>query len=688
MMQLCLFDAAAAGIWLIGNLVIVALLRRLHRRLFPGEDAIHSGLFCSLLFVATLVLSATALGAIGFLTAFRQQLLAVLMLWCADRFFRKREEQPAHSNMQLPAASASRLTTAAAGMSWDPIVRPSAVTLLLVHSVINGVLKFPTDFDSLWYHMPLIDSWLQTGSLYVPDCARWYFPGNSELLGVWATAGCSGDFLVPLSNVPVVILWGFATLAIFQSLQVPRNLQYVGTAGVLAVYTTIHETIDASNDLMVVGCFSAALALILRVKLDSRLRPDRVESTLIGVAIGVLAGTKHIALGYALGVVCLLMVCIIWKRSLRTGARSLVWCCMSAMPFCLYWYARNGWVTGLALYPIGAVEAVAENTYPDLWSTSIAGNGHPQMFKFVFDAVWQKCGPLHVACLGLVPVILIGLPMSSRAIAGTSDNDAGLLKGLLVSSAVVGCLSIWLVTPYCVEDEPGSLNHLLWAYTPVRYGLCFLSMLVIGGVTLVSHLQRAQRLCLALLILTVGFQWARLCVTHEHQTQPFMLAMVTLDCLLVGWILRILFWNRRFAGVSVVTMATVGMMAAAAGLSNTWHTGLAAHFQSYTGSTVFRQFSIDEDPCTILVLDQRTYPWFGSARQNHVIQPGQFRAADDVLVLLRNSDIRYVITRTRPEYTVFPYEGAWEGMGQVRGLTLVDQGHNLRVYSPSHRKTK
>lgn len=71
-----------------------------------------------------------------------------------------------------------------------------------------------------------------------------------------------------------------------------------------------------------------------------------------------------------------------------------------------------------------------------------------------------------------------------------------------------------------------------------------------------------------------------------------------------------------------------------------------------------------------------------------MIQPGQFRAADDVLVLLRNSDIRYVITRTRPEYTVFPYEGAWEGMGQVRGLTLVDQGHNLRVYSPSHRKTK
>ncbi len=62
-------------------------------------------------------------------------------------------------------------------------------------------------------------------------------------------------------------------------------------------------------------------------------------------------------------------------------------------------------------------------------------------------------------------------------------------------------------------------------------------------------------------------------------------------------------------------------------------------------------------------------------------QPGQFRDTDDVRALLRNLDIRYVITRTRPEYTVFPNEKAWEGMGQVPGLTLIDQRRNLRVYS-------
>lgn len=68
-----------------------------------------------------------------------------------------------------------------------------------------------------------------------------------------------------------------------------------------------------------------------------------------------------------------------------------------------------------------------------------------------------------------------------------------------------------------------------------------------------------------------------------------------------------------------------------------------------------------------------------------MIQPGHFRAADDVLVLLRNTDIRYVITRMRPEYTVFQYEEAWERMAQIQELTLFNQGHNVRVYSRSER---
>lgn len=666
--RLSLLDASAAGTWLVGNLVIIVLLRRLHRQLFTQDDSIHCGLFCSLLFIAVLVLSATSLGILGLLTAFGQQLLAVSLLLGAMRFSRNQVVPPVNTATQNIS------------LTWGAISRLSAVTLLVVHSAINGVLKFPEDFDSLWYHMPLIDSWLQTGSLYVPDCARWYFPANSELLGVWATAGCSGDFFVPFNNVPVVILWGFATLAIFQSLLVPKSLQYLGTTGVLAVYTTIHETIDASNDLLVVSSFSAALALILKVNFNSRHRDSRRELVLIGVAIGVLAGTKHFALGYAFGALCLLVLRVAWKCGLFAGWRSLAWCCLCAAPFCGYWYGRNWWVTGLPLYPIGAAEAIGENIYPDLWSTAIAGNGHPQLLKLIFDAVWKKCGPLHVVCLGLVPGILVGLPISFRMLARVSKDEDCFLKGLLISSAVGGSLLIWLVTPYCVEDEPGSLNHLIWAYTPVRYGLCFLSMSVIGCVTLLSHLKRANHLFQAILVLVVGFQWARLSENHQRQTQPLMLAMITIDTLTIGWILKEFFWDRRLARTAIVSLATVAMMVAVAWLSNSWHTGFVAHFKRYTGCDVPQKSTEISDRYTVLVFDQRSYPYFGSGRQNQVIQPAGFHDVMLTEALIKERHVNYVVIRSRPEYSLSAYEAAWTQMRHVSDLRIFDQSKYVMVY--------
>jgi len=51
--------------------------------------------------------------------------------------------------------------------------------------VTQGVGRFPGDWDTLMYHLPLVDLWIQTGSLYVPECAVWHAPGNNELLGVW-----------------------------------------------------------------------------------------------------------------------------------------------------------------------------------------------------------------------------------------------------------------------------------------------------------------------------------------------------------------------------------------------------------------------------------------------------------------------------------------------------------------------
>lgn len=671
-LQLTAFtDAVSAAIWVAANGLMIGCLVRLHRHLFPQDDDIHRGLFGSLAFIATLVLAGTILGAIGQLTAIGQLLLALTILVGLDKVFRPRDLFGQTACQRPPEPR----------QPWN-LIRWMAILMLVAHSTVNGVMRFPTDFDSLWYHMPLIDSWLQTGSLYAPDCARWYFPANSELIGVWATAGCSGDFLVPFNNVPIMILWGFATLSIFQSLGVSVGWNYSGTAGVLAVYTTIHETIDASNDLMVVACFSAAVAMILKSGHITDIRSERIRILLIGVATGLLAGTKHFALGYALGATCLLLLHSTGTVGLTSAARSVLSSSLCSLPFCAGWYLRNWWFTGFPLFPVGAPAASGEMAYPDLWSTTIMGNGSPHMIEHLTQAVWEKCGPVHIASLALIPVTTIGLLLSALQPDNRSQRRAAFSNAGVIVAAVFGCLLVWLVTPYCVEDEPGSLNHLIWAYTPIRYGLCFLAMSVIAAVTLMASLPvgRIDRLMQAMMLTVVAIQWIHLIKNHSHQLQPVLQSILAVDGLIVGLLFVRAFKAGRVRRAAAVIALTIAVTSFFGWISGTWHTGLANHFQNYTGLQFFQRLDREQTASRILVLDQRSYPYFGSARQHRVVQPSGFRSLSQVRDLINRHQPRYVITRSRPEYTVYPYEAAWLQMANIEGLKLLESTSELRVY--------
>ena len=700
--SLYLMDGAAAGIWLLLNIALIRILVRLHDRLFSNQDFVSRGLFSSVMFVAMLILAGTICGAFGVLTAFRQQLLCVMLLKLLDwRISKSAGTMFAGTLVAETSAAGSReLSLPAESSSWWCGLRWAPICLLVSHSVLNGVLKFPSDFDSLWYHMPLINYWLQAGSLFVPDCARWYFPANSELIGVWATAGCSGDFFVPLNNVPVVIMWGFATRSIFETFGLRSVSAGIGTASVLGVYTTIHETVDASNDLLVVAAFSSALAWTLRfirVPIRSEALRD-VLTGLIGISTGLLAGTKHFALGYALGAFVLFAGSLLFIHHGRSAAKRLALCAGLAVPFGGYWYLRNWWVTGLLLYPIGAGEAVGENTYPDLWSTSIMGNGHPEMLSMVLNAIWEKCGPIHWACVSLLPAIVLGMivlgmiVVSRRASNSLAEVDADAYEPqsyLLIGLAMIGCLLTWLVTPFCVEDEPGSLNHLQWAYTPIRYGLCFLSVSVMAGVLLIDRLYRFRLRALfgenaggsstMLLGAVASWQWIQLIVKHLDQVQPALLAMLAVDLLIVFSLVsrvrnRTCIWCLRLS--IIVIAVSWGTWASA-----DWHTGLAGHFQRYTGLARFDTLVQSEEPASFLVYDQRAYLWFGSARQNLVIQPSQFRSLDETQSLIGQRNPQFVVTRRRPEYSVFVYEQAWSQIPKLSGCALLQQTGDLRVYS-------
>lgn len=669
-----------AAVWCAANMTAFSCIQRSVRRLFPEDRTGETGMHCTLLFVGTIVLAATLVGACGVLSGV--SLLLKMLVLSGGLWLIVRRVFPE----TLPAERLDRFGPDASADTATIRFWTFAALLLVSHSVINGVLTFPDDFDSLWYHLPLIDYWVQSGSLYAADGARWYYPANSELLGLWLSAGFSGDFLTPLNNVPVVILWAFATACVCRQLGITGIMQTATVLAVLCTYTTLHETDDASNDLLVVAGFTSSVAYILRF--IGRQRSCDLFGA--GISIGLLAGVKLFAVGYAFGAVCLLvlgtwLVCG-WRDGLKSVTIALLW----ALPFGAYWYVQNFVVTGTPVYPVGAAQPASEMTYPNLWSTSIAGNGHPELFSLLCEAVWKKCGPVHLAAMLLWPVACCGIWFSRSGLTLGDHTAATNLRqqaaaGVLIF-AVSGCCLTWAVTPYSVEDQPETLNHLRWAYTPVRYGLCFLSFSVVAMLCATNHLTKHGIWFSRGVLGVVVYQGFGLAWLHRGEFEFLWVLLVALDAGIVLMVLQSIL-SRRQPGQRRLCW-TLLLCAVLSGLSlqrsPQWHSGYAAHFERLFGVSFFSDLNTGPNHSRqILVFDQRSYPYFGSYRQNAVIQPAAWIGMEETWRLTEDRKIDDIIIRSRPECTIFPYEAGNSELASDQRLQLLNRSAWLQRYQVS-----
>src|SRR5262249_544298 len=143
-------------------------------------------------------------------------------------------------------------------------------------------------------HLPLVDSWLQAGGLYAPDCLHWYNPGGNELVAAWMVAPFSGDYLCGLTNAPAAVLLGFALVELGRNVGLSRPRAHLaGLAGVTD-YVVLGQLADVSNDVAAAGLFVAGLAYALRFARGGR----AADLALCAVCLGLLAGVKYYALGY------------------------------------------------------------------------------------------------------------------------------------------------------------------------------------------------------------------------------------------------------------------------------------------------------------------------------------------------------------------------------------------------------
>ena len=195
-------DTTPAVCWFLTTAFLIVSIWGIVSSLFvfgaPLQIAMHAmvGWWLSVIGITTIL---GAIGLLNFTWLGGMAVIESLVLLAFERWgsVGKRIFRPC----PLESIPESDRTSWLSNLAWWGVACFGAAFVLL-----NGLFVFPKDWDSLAYHIPLVDQWLLAQSLYAPHGSHWSHPGNYELLGLWAVAPFSGDFVIALANLPVVLL--------------------------------------------------------------------------------------------------------------------------------------------------------------------------------------------------------------------------------------------------------------------------------------------------------------------------------------------------------------------------------------------------------------------------------------------------------------------------------------------------
>ncbi|MBC7078842.1 MAG: hypothetical protein H5T92_11155, partial [Synergistales bacterium] len=251
---------------------------------------------------------------------------------------------------------------------------------------------------------------------------------------------------------------------------------HLAAMAILATRATWRQAVSAENDVAVAALFFATLLYALRYARGGK----RADLVLAAVAFGLLCGIKYYALGYAAVAGLGTALSVAAYRGPRAAGGAFAASLAGALLLGGYWYARNAVASGTPLYPKGFTPEtdVWGQIRPDTPTSTLLGSGRPVVWPLLAEAIAVMAGPCHLVAALLLPAVLVWLFVASYLGRSRSDQGASLYAWLALLAVL--SLLVFINMPNVVETVPGSMNMLRWKYHPVRFGLCPLSLAVIG----------------------------------------------------------------------------------------------------------------------------------------------------------------------------------------------------------------
>ena len=570
-----------------------------------------------------------------------------------------------------------------------------------------SILSLPQDWDTLAYHLPLVDSWVQTGSLLNQRCAFWYVPGNGQLLALWFSGLFSGDFWSQLCNVPILVLFAFSLHAVLSEFGVAGYWRFIGVCGTLACTPVLRQLASVENDLAVAATFIAALLFAIRV-IRTKSETYIADMVLFSCAVGLLGGIKYYALGYAaVAIVALAIATTIGSSRATKRQMKRRWTILSVIlgvaTLTSPWYLRNWIMTGSPLYPKGlkllGIPDAWESVRPDIASSCLLFGSTIETSCLLFFS-WLTQGGIFstTAVLMLFPILLLDREWSLFRIfsmvrkKSSEPIENPRLIQILVLLFLLGAFAIYVITPNVIETVSGTRNMLLLQYHSYRFGLAFSAVANLVFILFVSDTKDTNaglaasngridvfpKLTIervALFGIIVSLIWVLLPQYGMrrilHPTVANVWQHPSLDISWIDWILLTgtcliaikLIELARLQYRTLLVLITSGFIVVTIPLSNYWHSSFDAHYTTLFQDQVANEIrQLGASTSKICVCDYRNYRMIGSKREHSIYRPLFTQSLDSFQEYLIAGNFELVIVLGKDDHWTGEYSNCLEWM--------------------------
>ncbi len=221
----------------------------------------------------------------------------------------------------------------------------------LVKALVN-LVNPPFGWDCLNYHFTFPVEWIKNKNLLNPmvincDPSPPYYPMTGSLIFLWLMLPFKDVFLADLGQLPFFILCFVSAFSIARKIGITRDYSYLAAALFVLVPNFFKQLEVAYVDTILCAFFLISLNFLLALSRQF----DIKNLLLCAISLGLLLGTKTIALPFGAVLSVFFLLIILRQRSHKTGVIYLALCGMVVMLLGGFSYIRNFILTGNFLYP-------------------------------------------------------------------------------------------------------------------------------------------------------------------------------------------------------------------------------------------------------------------------------------------------------------------------------------------------